>query len=89
MAKGKGKKVLRAHIKKYIEDIYNAPEKIFDVTIVYIKRFESLNPNNIWDKEAINEMMKISSTPDFDSLVNWLINPDLETNISTINNYYN
>lgn len=43
----------------------------------------------IWDREAINEMMRISSTPDFDSLVNWLINPDLEISISTINNYYN
>ena len=45
--------------------------------------------DNIWDREAINEMMRISSTPDFDSLVNWLINPDLEISISTINNYYN
>lgn len=43
----------------------------------------------IWDREAINEMMRISSTPDFDSLVNWLINPNLEISISTINNYYN
>lgn len=49
--KGKGKKVLKAHLKKYIEEIYNAPEKIFDVTIVYIKKFESLNPNNVWNKE--------------------------------------
>lgn len=45
--------------------------------------------DNIWDKEAINEMMKISSTPDFDSLVIWLINPDLKRKISIINNYYN
>ena len=49
--KGKGKKVLKAHLKKYIEEIYDAPEKIFDVTIVYIKKFESLNPNNVWNKE--------------------------------------
>ena len=55
--------------------------KSFDRTKTFI--------DNIWDREAINEMMKISSTPDFDSLVNWLINPDLETNISTINHYYN
>ena len=48
---GKGKKVLKAHLKKYIEEIYDAPEKIFDVTIVYIKKFESLNPNNVWNKE--------------------------------------
>lgn len=33
----------------------------------------------IWDKEAINEMIKVSSTYDFDSLVYWLINPDLDT----------
>ena len=45
--------------------------------------------DNIWDIGAINEMMRISSTPDFDSLVNWLINPNLEIKISTINNYYN
>ena len=49
--KGKGKKVLKAHLKKYIEEIYDAPEKIFNVTIVYIKKFESLNPNNVWNKE--------------------------------------
>ena len=49
--KGKGKKVLKAHLKKYIEEIYDAQEKIFDVTIVYIKKFESLNPNNVWNKE--------------------------------------
>ena len=49
--KGKGKKVLKAHLKKYIEEIYDAPEKIFDVTIVYIKKFESLNPNNVCNKE--------------------------------------
>ena len=49
--KGKGKKVLKAHLKKYIEEIYDAPEKIFDVTIVYIKKFELLNPNNVWNKE--------------------------------------
>ena len=45
--------------------------------------------DNIWDREAINEMMKISSTSDLDSLINWLISPDLDTKISTINNYYN
>ena len=33
----------------------------------------------IWDKEAINEMINVSSTYDFDSLVYWLINPDLDT----------
>ena len=49
--KGKGKKVLRAHIKKYIEEIYNAPEKIYNVRIESIKRFESLRPNNVWNKE--------------------------------------
>ena len=55
------------------------------------KRFDHTKTfiDNIWDIEAINEMMRISSTPDFDSLVNWLINPNLEISISTINNYYN
>ena len=43
----------------------------------------------VWNKKAINEMMKISSTSDLDSLINWLINPDLDTKISAINNYYN
>lgn len=44
--------------------------------------------DKVWDREAINEMMRISSTPDFDSLVNWLISRDLEVKLSTINNYY-
>ena len=44
--------------------------------------------DKIWNKEAINEMIRISSTYDFDGLVYWLINPDLDTKISTINNYY-
>lgn len=44
--------------------------------------------DNIWDRAAINEMMRVSSTPDFDSLINWLISPSLDKKIITINNYY-
>ena len=42
----------------------------------------------MWDREALNEMMKITSTPDIDHLTNWLINPDLDVKLSTISNYY-
>ena len=44
--------------------------------------------DKIWDREAINEMMRVSSTPDFDSLINWLISSSLDKKIITINNYY-
>lgn len=42
----------------------------------------------IWDREAINEMMRITSTPNIDHLTHWLINPDLDVKLSTISNYY-
>ena len=42
----------------------------------------------MWDREALNEMMKITSTPDINHLTNWLINPDLDVKLSTISNYY-
>ena len=42
----------------------------------------------IWDREAINKMMRITATPDIDHLTNWLINPDLDVKLSTISNYY-
>ena len=42
----------------------------------------------IWDREALNEMMRITSTLDINYLTNWLINPDLDLKLSTINNYY-
>ena len=42
----------------------------------------------IWDREAINEMMRITSTLDINHLTNWLINQDLDIKLSTINNYY-
>ena len=42
----------------------------------------------IWDKEAINKMMRITSTPNIDHLTHWLINPDLDVKLSTISNYY-
>ena len=54
--------------------------KNFDRTKTFI--------DNIWNREAINEMMKVSSTPDFDSLVKWLINRNLDKCILTMNNYY-
>ena len=44
--------------------------------------------DNIWDRGAINEMMRISNTPNFDSLIDWLISPSLDKKITTINNYY-
>ena len=42
----------------------------------------------IWDREALNKMMRITSTPDIDHLTHWLINPDLDVKLSTISNYY-
>ena len=42
----------------------------------------------IWDREAINKMMRITSTLDINHLTNWLINQDLDIKLSTINNYY-
>ena len=39
----------------------------------------------IWDKEAINKMMRITLTPDIDHLTKWLINPDLDIKLLTIN----
>ena len=55
--------------------------KKFDRTKAFI--------NNTWNREAINEMMRITSTPDIDHLTNWLISLDLDIKLSTINNYYN
>ena len=49
--KGRGKKVLRAHIKKYIEDFYSWSEHTVDVRVVYIHRYDELNFNNVWPKE--------------------------------------
>ena len=43
----------------------------------------------IWDKEAINKMMRITLTPDIDHLTKWLIGPDLDIKLLTINKYYN
>ena len=48
---GKGKKVLRAKLKEYIESFYKAPDKLYNVRIVYIKRFESIRPYSIWSRE--------------------------------------
>ena len=42
----------------------------------------------IWDREALNEMMRITSTLDINHLINWLINPDLDLKLLTISNYY-
>jgi len=52
---GKNKKILKAHLKKYIEDFYNAFEKLYDVRIESIKRFESLRPSNVWNKEEFKK----------------------------------
>ena len=52
---GKNKKVLKAHLKKYIENFYNAPEKLYDVRIEYIKCYESLRPSNVWNKEEFEK----------------------------------
>ena len=51
--KGKGKKVLKSHIKTYIQNtfIYERELHPIDVRIVYIKRYEELNPNNILNKD--------------------------------------
>ena len=43
----------------------------------------------IWDREAINKMMRITLTPDIDHLTKWLIGPDLDIKLLTINKYYN
>ena len=48
---GKNKKVLRAKLKEYIESFYKAPEKLYNVRIAYIKRFESIRPYSVWSRE--------------------------------------
>ncbi len=53
--KGKGKKVLRSHIKKYVENYYSSPDHIVNINIISIERFDTLNFNNIWDKEDYNK----------------------------------
>ena len=55
--------------------------KNFDRTKTFIEK--------IWDKEAINKMMRITLTPDIDHLTKWLIDPDLNIKLLTINKYYN
>ncbi len=52
---GKNKKVLRAKLKEYIKYFYNALEKLYDVRIEYIKRYESLRPSNVWNKEEFEK----------------------------------
>jgi hypothetical protein len=53
---GKGKKVLKAKIKKYVEGFYKEPEKLYNVRIVYIKRFESIRPYNVWPREEFEKL---------------------------------
>ena len=55
--------------------------KNFDRTKTFIEK--------IWDKESINKMMMITLTPDIDHLTKWLIGPDLDIKLLTINKYYN
>ena len=49
--KGKGKKVLRAHIKKYVEQFFSMPERTENVNVLSIEKFETINFNNVWPKE--------------------------------------
>lgn len=55
--KGKGKKVLRANIKKSIEYLIEHDAYIDEIRIVHVKRFEELNFNNIWDKDDYKKFM--------------------------------
>ena len=54
--------------------------KTFARTKTFIKK--------IWDRKALNEIMRITSTLDINYLTNWLINPDLDLKLLTISNYY-
>ena len=51
--KGKGKKVLRAHIKDYIKNtfVYERESHPVDIRIVRIERVDELNINNVWNKD--------------------------------------
>lgn len=51
--KGKGKKVLRSHLKDYVRNtlVYERESRPVNIEIVRIERVEELNPNNIWNKE--------------------------------------
>ena len=51
--KGKGKKVLRSHLKDYVKNtlVYEREDKPVNVEIIRIERVEELNPNNVWNKE--------------------------------------
>lgn len=53
---GKGKKVLKAKIKEYVEGFYKEPEKLYNVRIVHIKRFESIRPYSIWSREEFEKL---------------------------------
>ena len=51
--KGKGKKVLRSHLKDWVQNtlIYEREDHPVNIRIVRIERVEELNPNNVWNKE--------------------------------------
>ena len=57
--KGKGKKVLKSHIKTYIQNIFIYERELHpvDVRIVNIKRYEELNPNNVWNKNEYKQFI--------------------------------
>lgn len=55
--KGKGKKVLKSHIKKYVENYFNSCEHVVNVNIISIERFETLNFNNVWNKDDYNKFI--------------------------------
>ena len=56
----------------------------YDKTFARTKTFIE----KIWDRKALNKMMRITSTLDINHLINWLINQDLDIKLLTINNYY-
>ena len=51
--KWKGKKVLRSHLKDWVQNtlVYEREDKPVNINIVRIERVDELNPNNVWDKE--------------------------------------
>lgn len=55
--KGKGKKVLRSHIKEYIENYFKESKHLVNVNVISIERFETLNFNNVWNKDDYDKFI--------------------------------
>ena len=53
----KGKKVLRSHIKKYIENYFKESKHLVNVNVISIERFETLNFNNVWNKDDYDKFI--------------------------------